>query len=70
MSDTGSSGPRPKRRTPPLVKTKTPGIYKRGDRYVVVHRDPRGKQRKRFASTMAHARDLKASLTADVRRGE
>ena len=49
-----------------LVKTTTPGIYKRGSRYVVRYRDPNGKQRKRFARTLAEARDLKATLTADV----
>jgi integrase len=53
-----------------LVKTATPGIYKRGGRYVVRYRDPRGRQRKRFARTLAEARDLKATLTADVKRGE
>ncbi len=53
----------------PLVKTKTPGVYKRGDRYVVVYRF-RGQQRKRFARTYAEARDLKATLQADIRRGE
>jgi integrase len=47
-----------------------PGIYRRGSRYVVVFRDPLGKQRKRAARTLAEARDLKATLTADVRRGE
>jgi integrase len=54
----------------PLVKTGTPGIYKRGSRYVVVHRDPNGRQRKQSARTLSEARDLKATLTADVRRGE
>jgi integrase len=54
----------------PLVKTATPGIYKRGSRYVVVFRDPYGKQRKRSARTLAEARDLKSTLTADVARGE
>src|SRR5262249_36899464 len=53
-----------------LVKTSTPGIYRRGGRYVVVFRDPHGKQRKRSARTLAEARDLKAALTADVKRGE
>jgi integrase len=53
-----------------LVKTSTPGIYKRGGRYVVIFRDPHGKQRKRSACTLAEARDLKAALIADVRRGE
>jgi hypothetical protein len=53
-----------------LVKTGTPGIYRRGSRYVVVFRDPHGKQRRRSVRTLAEARDLKAALTADVRRGE
>jgi hypothetical protein len=53
-----------------LVKTTTPGIFKKNNRYVVVFRDTSGRQRKRFARTMAEARDLKALLTADVRRGE
>jgi len=53
-----------------LVKTGTPGIYKRGGSYVVIFRDPNGRQRKRSARTLAEARDLKATLTADVRRGE
>lgn len=53
-----------------LERTATPGIYKRGSRYCVVYRDPLGRQRKRSARTLAEARDLKATLTADVRRGE
>jgi integrase len=53
-----------------LVKTSTPGIFRRGSRYVVVFRDPQGRQRKRSARTLAEARELKATLTADVRRGE
>jgi integrase len=53
-----------------LEKTATRGIYKRGSRYVVVFRDPLGRQRKRSARTLAEARDLKAALTADIRRGE
>jgi integrase len=53
-----------------LVKTSTPGIYKRGSRYVLIFRDPHGRQRKRSARTLAEARDLKATLTADVKRGE
>jgi integrase len=53
-----------------LVKTSTPGIYRRGSRYVVVFRDPQGRQRKRSAKTVAEARVLKAALTADVKRGE
>lgn len=47
-----------------------PGIYRRGSRYVVVFRDPDGKQRKRSARTLAEARDLRATTKADVARGE
>jgi integrase len=54
----------------PLVKTATPGVYKRGNRYVVVFRDWQGKQRKSSARTLAEARKLKASKTTDVERGE
>jgi integrase len=53
-----------------LVKTKTPGVYKRGGRYVVTFRDPSGKQRKRFARTYREATHLKAAMSADVRRGD
>jgi integrase len=53
-----------------LVKTRYPGIYKRGGSYVVTYRDPQGKQRKRFARTLGEARDLRATLRADVARGE
>src|SRR5581483_10587004 len=53
-----------------LAQTATPGIYKRGNRYVIRYRDPRGKQKKAFAKTRAEARDLKSTLTADVKRGE
>lgn len=54
----------------PLQRTSTPGIYKRDDRYIVVFKDPSGRQRKRFARTLAEARRLKSELTADVQRGE
>src|SRR5438552_2308182 len=53
-----------------LVKTGVPGIYKRGGRYVVIVRDPSGRPRKHAAATMKEARATKASLTADVQRGE
>jgi hypothetical protein len=53
-----------------LVRTGVAGVYRRGSRYVVVFRDPQGRQRKRFARTLAEARDLKAILRADVSRGE
>jgi integrase len=52
-----------------LVKTATPGIFKRGNRYVVVVRSG-GKQIKRFAPTMAAARTIKSELQADLARGE
>jgi integrase len=43
-----------------LERTQTPGIYKRGSRYVVTWRDRSGKQRRQSARTLAEARDLKA----------
>jgi integrase len=54
----------------PLQKTKVPGVYRRGGRYVVLYRDPYGRQRSRAASTLAEARLLKSALAADVARGE
>ena len=53
-----------------LEKTSTPGIYRRGSRYVVTFRDRTGTPRKHSAATLAQARDLKASLTTDIRRGD
>ena len=53
-----------------LVRTSTPGVFRRGDRYVVVYRDAEGKQRKRYARTLAEARTTKAALSTDVQRGE
>ena len=53
----------------PMLKTRSPGIYRRGRRYVVVAR-VRGRQVKRSAATLAEARVVKAALTTDVRRGE
>ena len=46
-----------------LVPTSTPGIYKRGSRYVIRYRDPHGKQRQRSARTLAEARRLEAHPT-------
>jgi hypothetical protein len=40
-----------------LEKTTTPGIYKRGGRYVAVYR-ANGRQRKVFARTLKEARAL------------
>ncbi len=68
MSNTQPT-PRPKD-TRRLEKTTVPGVYRRGNRYVVVGRDHRGKQIKRYAATLAEARDKKAALRTDVRRGE
>jgi integrase len=52
------------------VRTSVPGVYKRGSRYVATFTDPSGVRRKRSAATLAEARLLKSSLTADVARGE
>ncbi|MEP6978909.1 MAG: tyrosine-type recombinase/integrase [Thermoleophilia bacterium] len=53
-----------------FVKTSTPGVYKRGNRYVVRFRDQNGKGHKRSARTLAEARAIKSSLATDVARGE
>jgi integrase len=50
--------------------SKHSGIYRRGSRYVVRYRDPTGRSRQQSAATLAQARDLRASLLADVARGE
>jgi hypothetical protein len=52
-----------------MEKTRYPGIYKRGSRYVVVVRVG-GKQAKRSARTLDEARRLKASMTTNRDRGE
>lgn len=54
----------------PLKRTAEPGVYKRGKQYVVVLRDDNHRQFKRFASTLAEARSLRAQLRADIDRGE
>src|SRR5262249_14460781 len=48
----------------------TPGVYKRGNRYVVVYRDADGKQRKEACRTYDDARKRKGELTAAVANGE
>jgi integrase len=52
-----------------LVRTRTPGVYRRGKSYIVRYRVA-GQERKKHARTYGEARALKASLTADIRRGE
>jgi len=53
-----------------LERTRWPGIYKRGDRYVVVTRDQNARQVKKYAPTLAAARAYQAELRAEVARGE
>lgn len=55
--------------TPRMEKTRYPGIYRRGGRYVVVYRAA-GKQRKEFCRTLEQARRLKTDRQAAVDRGE
>ena len=61
-----SSGPVARK----LERTSVPGIFKRGNRYMVVFRDQTGAQRKRSARTLSEAKAIKAAATTDVRRGE
>ena len=53
-----------------LIPTKTPGVYRRGSRYVVRYRDPQGKQRQRAARTLSEARRIRSEVSADIQRGE
>jgi lipopolysaccharide export LptBFGC system permease protein LptF len=53
-----------------MEKTRHPGIYKRGTRYVVVYRGADGKQRKEAVRTIDEARKLKSARSTDVARGE
>jgi hypothetical protein len=50
-----------------LEKTRTPGIFKRGSRYVFSYRVD-GKQRWESCRTMDEARRVKAARTTDVGR--
>lgn len=47
-----------------------PGVYRRGNAFVVRFRDPQGRSRKRHAKTLAEARAIRAEVTADISRGE
>jgi integrase len=53
----------------PLIKTKTPGIYKRGAKYAVLYRGADGKQRQESAPTYDAARLLRAKRSAEVGEG-
>ena len=53
----------------PMEKTRHPGIYKRGSRYVVVYKGD-GRTAKEVGTTIDAARRLKAARTADRDRGE
>jgi integrase len=50
-----------------MVRTSTPGIFKRGSRYVVVWQH-RGRQHKSFHRTLAEAREAKGERAAGNRR--
>src|SRR5436309_2219299 len=52
-----------------LERTRYPGIYKRGSRYVAIYRVG-GRQRSESAATLAEARKLRSAPQADVARGE
>jgi integrase len=52
-----------------MEKTRTPGIYKRGSRYVFAYRVD-GRQRWESCRTLDEARRSKAARATDIRRGE
>jgi integrase len=53
-----------------MERTSTPGIFRRGSRYIATWRDEQGKLRKKSAATMRDAKRIKASRETDVDRGE
>lgn len=53
----------------PMIKTDTPGIYRRGAKYVATWRDARGKQRRQSAPTKAAASVVRAKGIEDAQRG-
>jgi integrase len=53
----------------PTIKTKHPGIYRRGSRYMIAYR-ANGKQRYESFRTLDEARRAKAARTTDIERGE
>ncbi|MCB0828871.1 MAG: site-specific integrase [Solirubrobacterales bacterium] len=50
-------------------RTRTPGIYRRGSRYVVAYRDPEGVQRRESTRTLDDARNLKRERERAVKAG-
>lgn len=54
----------------PEQATATPGIYRRGSKYVVRVKDARGRSLKRSADTLRAAQILKSALVADIARGD
>jgi integrase len=62
--------PRSQPTSRPLERTSTPGVYRRGNRYVVRVKDRHGRQLQRSARTLIDARKVKAALVADIARGE
>jgi integrase len=53
-----------------MEKTATPGVYKRGGRYVISYRDAEGKQRWESVRTYKEARSLKARRAHQADTGE
>lgn len=53
----------------PFVKTRTPGVFKRGSRYAITYRI-NGRQKWETFRTMDEARRAKAARSADIDRGE
>lgn len=51
-------------------RTDIPGVYRRGESYVVTYRDGEGRARRETVRTKGEARKVKAARTADVARGE
>ncbi|MEO6866808.1 MAG: N-terminal phage integrase SAM-like domain-containing protein [Gaiellales bacterium] len=51
------------------VRTATPGIYRRGNKYIIKQRDRTGRMHARSASTMNEAKNIQSTLRADAAHG-
>ena len=50
----------------PLVKTRYPGVFKRGGRYVAIYRDGDGRQRQESCRTLDEARLVRSKRQTQV----
>jgi integrase len=53
----------------PMERTRYPGVYKRGTKYIATYRDPHGRQRKESFRTLSEAKAAKDSRSSSIADG-